>query len=82
MQTVLHRYGFKDAPNLGTAIKRASGYTYIFAVAMRPGNTNATFILRGFTGNPAVEVVGESRNLSSTTGVFQDSFTSHGIHIN
>jgi len=64
-----------------TMVKRRSGYTYVFAVAMRPGATTATFTLRGITGSGTVEVLNEGRNLNSTAGVFQDGFTSHGLHI-
>lgn len=64
-----------------TMLKRSGGYTYLFAVAMRPGTTTATFTLRGFTGNPAVEVLGEGRQIASTAGQFQDGFTSHAVHI-
>jgi hypothetical protein len=64
-----------------TMVKRADGNTYVFAVAMRPGLTNATFALRGFTGNRTVEVVGESRQISSNHGVFLDTFTSYAVHI-
>ncbi len=62
-------------------IKRASGCTYLFAVAMGPENIVATFTLNGFTGFQAVEVISESRQISATNGVFQDGFTGYGVHI-
>ncbi len=62
-------------------LKRFDGYTYLFAVAMRPGTTNATFTLTNIPGNVAVEVVGENRNLQSANGVFQDAFTNYEVHI-
>jgi hypothetical protein len=62
-------------------VKRAGGYTYVFAVPMRPGSVNASFTLRGFTGSADVEVVGESRTIPASGGVFQDAFTSYEVHI-
>jgi hypothetical protein len=64
-----------------TMVKRAGGYTYVFAVGMRPGGTTATFTLRGFSGALPVEVVGESRTVSASGGVFQDAFSSYAVHI-
>jgi len=62
-------------------VKRSGGNTTVFAVAMRPGRTTATFTLRGFTGNSTAEAVGEDRNLSVTDGVFRDEFQDYGVHI-
>ena len=62
-------------------LKRFGGNTYLFAVAMRPGTTNATFTLTNLTGNTSVEVVGENRNLQSVNGAFQDTFTNYAVHI-
>jgi hypothetical protein len=62
-------------------VKRFNGYTYIYTVSMRPGTPTATFKLRDFTGTATVEVVGESRTITATDGVFQDTFTKWGVHI-
>lgn len=62
------------------AVKRFDGFTYLFAVAVRPGTTTATFSLRDF-GNAEVEVIGESRKLTATAGVFQDEFANYAVHI-
>ncbi len=64
-----------------TMLKRAGGFTYVFAVGMRPAVTEATFTLRGFTGASTVEVLGEDRTLPASDGVFQDAFSSHAVHI-
>jgi hypothetical protein len=48
---------------IDTMVKRSGGFTYVFAVSMRPGNTTGIFVLREFTGNSIVEVIGESRQL-------------------
>jgi hypothetical protein len=48
---------------------------------MRPGDTTGTFFLRDFTGNPDVEVIGESRLLRATEGTFQDAFSSYSVHL-
>lgn len=61
--------------------KRSDGFTYIYAVSMRPGTPVATFTLRDFTGESTVEVVGENRTITATNGVFQDVFTNYGVHI-
>lgn len=61
--------------------KRHGGALYVFAVAMRPGATTATFTVRSPTaGN--VEVLGESRSLTLTGGTFQDAFAAdYAVHL-
>ena len=66
---------------IDTMLKRVGGYTYIFAVAMRTGATNATFTLRDFAGNSTVDVIGETRQISANDGVFHDSFSDYAVHI-
>jgi hypothetical protein len=61
-------------------VKRSGGFTYVFAVSMRPGDTAGTFVLRDSTGNSTVEVIGESRQLTATEGTFQDDFSSHAVN--
>ena len=61
-------------------LKRFDGHTYLFAVAMRPGKTAATFSLRDF-GDAEVEVIGENRTLAATAGKFQDEFSDYAVHI-
>jgi hypothetical protein len=58
--------------------KNADGNNYLFAIAMRSGETTATFkVLNG----SRVEVLGENRSVSITKGKFKDSFTSFGVHL-
>jgi hypothetical protein len=62
-------------------VKRAGGFTYLFAVSMRPGAVNASFALRGFTGSTQVEVIGEGRQIAASGGAFQDAFSGYAVHI-
>ena len=61
-------------------LKRHAGASYLFAVAMRNGNTTATFTLKGLAGEKTVEVLGEERSLSARNGTFSDSFKSWAVH--
>lgn len=53
--------------------KRSGGSLYIFAVAMRPGATRATFTLRQ-GGSGMATVIGESRMIPIANGTFSDDF--------
>jgi hypothetical protein len=57
------------------------GATYVFAVAMRDGETTATFKLTGFAGQRKVEVIDESRTLTVMDGGFEDRFSGYGVHL-
>lgn len=62
-------------------VKRADGALYIFAVAMRPGTTTATFAVRGMSSG-SVEVLGESRTLTVADGKFEDDFAAdYAVHL-
>ena len=61
-------------------LKRHEGASYLFAVAMRSGDTTATFKLKGLAGDKAVEVLGEDRGLSARGGAFRDTFTAWAVH--
>src|SRR5208282_625605 len=61
-------------------LKQHEGASYLFAVAMRDGDTTATFRLKGLAGDKTVEVLGEERSLSARGGVFSDSFKSWAAH--
>jgi hypothetical protein len=50
---------------------------YIFAVAMRPGDTKATFEVK--SGKTA-EVIGENRTIKITKGKFSDDFKYYAVH--
>jgi hypothetical protein len=61
---------------VATMLKQHDGATYLFAVAMRNGDTTATFTLKGLAGDKSVEALGEDRSLTAHNGVFRDSFKS------
>ncbi len=62
------------------AVKRAGGATYVFAVAMRPGATQATFTLAD-TADATVEVLGESRSIKAQGGTWNDRFKNYQVHL-
>ena len=64
-----------------TLLKRYAGATYLFAAAMRDGNTRATFQLHRFPPAAQAEVLGENRSIAVANGTFQDDFTSYGVHL-
>jgi hypothetical protein len=70
-----------QAVSVDAMIKRMDGYTYLFAVAMRSGSTTVSFMLRDFTGNQTIEVLGEDRSIKSINGGFKDTFSGYGVHI-
>jgi hypothetical protein len=51
---------------------------YIFAIAMRRGETTASFSVT--SGNSA-EVLGEGRSINITNGKFSDDFSAYGVHL-
>ena len=62
-------------------VKRQGGALYVFAVAMRPGATQATFTLRG-GGNGTATVLGESRTVPVVGGSFADGFAAdYAVHL-
>jgi hypothetical protein len=69
-----------DSP-IETMLKRQAGATYLFAMGARPGGeTTATFKLRD-CGDLRATVLGESRTIQVTGGVFQDRFTGYQVHL-
>jgi len=74
-ETVLF-YGKGPGVQIDTTVRQpGDGFTYIFAIAGNPGITTGTFTLTGITGT-TVTVLGESRTIAVTGGVFTDGFTS------
>ena len=69
-----------DTP-IATMTKVFEGQTYLFAVAMRGQATAAKFSIRKFSENLGVEVLGESRTLAVTNGVFSDRFAPWEVHL-
>jgi len=61
--------------------KQHGGATYVLAVAMRDGQTTATFTLKGLSGRRSVEVLDEGRTLAATDGVFRDEFGPWAVHL-
>ncbi len=66
---------------IATMVKRHEGQTYVFAVAMREGDTKATFTVKGAAGTRRIEVEGEKRTLETKEGCFTDHFTRWDAHI-
>ena len=58
--------------------KRDGKINYIFAVAMRDGETSVTFKVRS---GKKVEVLGENRSLEIKKGKFVDNFSRYGVHL-
>jgi hypothetical protein len=61
-------------------LKRRAGATYLFAVAMRSGETIATFTVKGIEDKTVVEVLGEDRTLQVRKGDFRDEFNDFAAH--
>jgi hypothetical protein len=70
-----------NAVPIATMARKHDGATYVFAVAMRDGQTAATFTAQGLEGERPVEVLGENRTLASEDGVFKDRFAPWDVHL-
>jgi len=70
----------EDVP-VAVMAKRHEDATYLFAVGMRDGRTNATVKVAGLIGEITVEVLGENRTKISKDGVFKDKFEPWDVHI-
>jgi len=70
-----------DSVPVAIMVKQYEGATYLFAVAMRDGQTKARFSVQGLSGDRPVEVLGESRNLTSKDGQFDDDFKPWDVHL-
>jgi hypothetical protein len=64
-----------------TLVKRQGSDLYLFAVAMRPGVTTATFKIADSADASNVEVLGEDRSLSISGGQFRDTFQPWDVHL-
>jgi len=62
-------------------MKERDGASYLFAVGMRDGGTNAAFNIHGLEGARTVEVLGENRTVNSKDGVFKDNFRAWDVHL-
>jgi hypothetical protein len=76
--------GFASVTSSNTEIpidimtKNQGAENYIFAVAMRPGSTQATFSIKN---GKKVEVLGENRTIKVKKGKFNDDFSDYGVHL-
>jgi hypothetical protein len=61
--------------------KQHDGWTYVFAVAMRDGPTEATFTFPEGPAAASVEVIGESRRTALAGRSFRDSFAGYAVHL-
>lgn len=75
--------GSSDNPDVPVALmaKQYQGDTYLFAVAMREGETAATFTVKEMAGPRTVEVLDEERTLTLENGRFQDRFAPYQVHL-
>lgn len=72
--------GNKDVP-VAIMVKKYKGSTYLFAVGMRDGETDATFTIKSLKGERSVEVLDEGRKIELKDGVFKDSFNAWDVHL-
>jgi hypothetical protein len=61
-------------------VKHHGGWTYVLAVAMRDGATEATFTLPTSVSG-RVDVIGEDREISVDGGTFRDTFAGYDVHL-
>lgn len=78
---VLSARSTNPAAPLASMVKQVGGFTYIFAVAMRPLETDAIFSLANVPEGTAVEVLGENRTLPVALGKFSDRFGPWAVHL-
>ena len=69
-----------DVP-VAAMVKKQGGATYVFAVAMKPGATDAAFTLDGLPAGAQVEVLGEDRKIEPADGKFKDRFGDWDVHL-
>jgi hypothetical protein len=70
----------QEAP-VAILVKKHGGATYVFAVAMKAGETEAAFTLEGLPAGAQVEVLGEGRKIEPADGKFQDRFGGWDVHL-
>jgi hypothetical protein len=66
---------------VATMVKKQGQAVYLFAAAMRDGQTRTRFSVQGLSGSRTVEVLGENRTLESKDGAFEDDFPLWGVHL-
>ena len=70
----------KDVP-VAAVTRNYEGATYVFAVGMRDGRTNAKFAVQRLKEEKPVEVLGEDRTIISKDGFFEDGFNAWDVHL-
>lgn len=65
---------------IDSAVRRVDGVTSIFSVAMRDGETTASFHVPDL-GDSRVEVLGEDRTIDAPGGSWQDRFDGYQVHL-
>lgn len=66
---------------IDTMVKRAGPATYLFAVAMRAGETDATFEVTCLPAGAVATELGDSRAIPVSAGTFSDHFTDYQVHL-
>ncbi len=66
---------------VATMVKQSGETTYLFAVDMRDGTTDATFAFTKVPAGKTVEVLGENRTLTVTNNSFSDHFDPWAVHL-
>ncbi len=67
-----------DSVPVDILTKKAGKVNYLFAVAMREGETTATFHVKS---GRTVEVIGENRTITIRKKKFVDEFSDYGVHL-
>ena len=70
----------EDVP-IDLLVKRHGGAVYVFAVAMRNGQTGGAFHVTGLSGRLTAEVLGEDREIELVSGRFVDHFEPYDVHL-
>jgi hypothetical protein len=70
-----------QAVPVAAMVKRHGGATYVFAVPMKAGATEAAFALESLPAGAQVEVLGEDRKIEPADGKFQDRFSDWDVHL-
>lgn len=69
-----------DVP-IATMVKSYADSLYIFAVAMRDGETKAKFVIQDCPKTASVDVLGQRRQLPLTDAMFTDDFGPWDVHL-
>lgn len=66
---------------VASLVKQSGGQTYVFAVNMRGQATTAECSFNNSAANRPVEVLGESRSITATNGMFAEKFGPWEVHL-